>query len=711
MHLSGLIATLIAIMELRAFCGEQLRPWESYRTIMWIGDSAWKKPEKVPLFFNRLREMGINSAMVYGGADPQPLLENHFPYYVENIVNKGLCLKFNSQVGDWDKFVTDWTKKGRPEEMLIRDYCLDDPSWRQWAREQVQTIARKHSAHSPFAYDIRDELSTTISANPFDYDFNPKTLENFRAWLKKQYRDLGELNNGWQTEFSNWSDVKPFTTDQIKNRMASGERTPHGNPDWHALQRLKFDPSTVRQNPVRWNFAPWMDFRTYMDIALADALDDIRHAAHEVDPQTPVGIEGTQMPAAFGGYDLSRLARVLDWVEPYDIGNAREIFGSFMPGRPILTTVGEKDPDHARRRLWHLLLEGDRGCIVWWSEDSIDWASGDYKLTPRANALTPILKEMNSDLAALLIKARREYDPIYVYYSQPSIQADWLLESTGDGSTWHRRFSSYEAQHNRLVRVRNSWLKLFQDLGYSPQFVTGEELQRLNSDAHESRILVLPQTLAMSDQDLTILTTSQNGRSGFQTIFADGTPGVFDEHGRVRTDFFSPFPNARSEDRAFVVAITNRSDKLAKPRLSSRQADIANYETERLDVSPKNEWTDWVASHIDLSAPVKITPAARVRVHRYRQGPARLVAFERNVEYKMSEDLKQAGGNEHLERPQEMTATFDSKVFVYDLARQQFLGETNRITFVLGPWKPAVMALLTNKISPTEIISALKGTP
>jgi hypothetical protein len=57
------------------------------------------------------------------------------------------------------------------------------------------------------------------------------------------------------------------------------------------------------------------------------------------------------MPAAFGGYDLWRLARVLDWVEPYDIGDAREIFGSFMPGKPVLTTVFETDPNHARRRL------------------------------------------------------------------------------------------------------------------------------------------------------------------------------------------------------------------------------------------------------------------------------------------------------------------------------------------------------------------------
>src|ERR1035441_4924850 len=44
----------------------QLQPWRDYRTIMWIGDTAYKQPAKVPIFFQRLRELGINNAMVHG---------------------------------------------------------------------------------------------------------------------------------------------------------------------------------------------------------------------------------------------------------------------------------------------------------------------------------------------------------------------------------------------------------------------------------------------------------------------------------------------------------------------------------------------------------------------------------------------------------------------------------------------------------------------
>jgi hypothetical protein len=162
-----------------------------------------------------------------------------------------------------------------------------------------------------------------------------------------------------------------------------------------------------------------------MDYSLAEALDDLRQAAHRVDPQTPVGIEGTQMPDAFGGYDLWRLSRVLDWVEPYDIGNARQILGSFMPGRPIVTTVFESDTEHARRRLWHLLLEGDRGCIVWWSEDCLDFHSADYALTAKAKALAPVLREMTSPLAQLFLRAEPVRDPIFIP-TTPSPACKWI---------------------------------------------------------------------------------------------------------------------------------------------------------------------------------------------------------------------------------------------------------------------------------------------
>jgi glycosyl hydrolase family 42 (putative beta-galactosidase) len=710
-----LLISLIIPRYVPAQDSQSLRPWQDYRTIMWVGDSAAKKPEKLPLFYQRLHEMGINTAMVYGDGDPRPLIENKFPYYLENIVNTGLCLKFNSKVTDWDKFVTDWAKNGRPDSALVRDYCLDDPQWQNRARKQMQDVVRKNREHQPVACDIRDELSTTTSANPFDYDFNPICLQAFRQWLQTQYAGPGALNREWETSFASWDDVKPFTTDQIKNRMGSGKALPRGKPDWQQVQALKFDPLAAQKETTRWNFAPWADFRAYMDLSLARALDQLRRASHEIDPATPVGIEGTQMPAAFGGYDLWRLSQTLDWAEPYDIGNAREILGSFMPGKPLITTVFEGDTGRSRRRLWHLLLEGDRGCIVWWSEDCIDWKSEDYQLTSKAKALAPVLKELSSPLARLFLRAEREYDPIYLLYSQPSIQVDWLLESTVDGSTWLRRFSSYEADHNRMARTRDGWVKVFQDLGYTPRFISGEQLISGALPKTGAAALILPTAWALSEKEIGAIERFSVNGAAPRALFADGSPGLFDEHGRLRQSYpaeLSKMFAVMSGDgtQVFVRPAANPNPQKS---MASPGGQIGDYLSVRLKADSKLDWPGWISDKLKTMAPpqIGIPASACVRTHRYRIGNAHLVAFERNIDYHMSEDLKQAGGNERLEKPIEIDARLSTAAHVYDLRTEKYLGRLDKLHFPLDPWRPALFALTAEKLKTERVVQELSAFP
>ncbi|HTL54344.1 MAG TPA: beta-galactosidase [Candidatus Limnocylindrales bacterium] len=697
-----LVLSVLALEICRTSVAQPLRAWTDYRTIMWVGDSAYKHPEKLPLFFQRLREMGINTAMVYGDGDPQPLVQAKMPYYVENVVNRGLCLKFNSNVTDWDKFVTDWAKNGRPESALIRAHCLDDPEWVSWATKQMQLTAHKNREHEPFAYNIRDELSTTVSANPFDYDFNPVTLNQFREWLKNQYTNLATLNAEWETSFSSWADVKPFTTDQIKNRMAGGDALPRGNPDWQALQRLKFVPAFARQSPTRWNFAPWADFRSYMDLSLARVLDQISHAAHEIDPRTPVGIEGTQMPHAFGGYNLWRISQVLDWIEPYDIGCAREILGSFMPAKPILTTVFEQDTNHARRRLWHLLLEGDRGCIVWWSEDCIDWDTEDYLLSAKARALAPVLKEMTSPLARLFLRAEPERDPIFIHYSQPSIQVDWLIESTVDGSTWLRRFSSFEAEHNRQAKIRNAWLKAFQDLGFNPQFISCEQIARSALRQIARGVLILPTSWALSTQETSEIDRwIHSDASQKRLLFFDSSPALFDEHGRLRTQG-PPAPFAELKPDAKATCISSADDRPA----ATCDSDVAAYLVERLKDDATPRLTAWIHDHSASFRPEVSLPAnTRVKIYRFHIDDVQLLAFERNIDYQMSEDLKQAGGNETLEKAIELRASLKTSQHIYDLMHHKYLGYAQQIPFTLDPWQPALFAMAKDRKMVESLVS------
>ena len=695
-----LVLTLVLVSSMMA--GAQLRPWNDYRTILWMSGKVDQHAEQWPLIAERMREMGINTGMDCRDAPPQKVIDSGFGYYVENIINKGLCLKFSSSVTNWGKHIDDWSKT-RSADAFVRDYSFDDPKWLGAMTDLMSKTAAAHAAAKPLMYDLRDELSVTISANPFDYDFSPTALAGFREWLKTEYTDLAALNAQWNTEFPSWDAVMPFTTDQIKARMVTGEKHPKGEPDWQALKQIKFDPAEAAKHPERWNFSPWCDHRTYMDLSLARTLDAFRKASHAQDPHTPVGIEGTQMPSAFGGYDLWRLSQVLDWAEPYDIGNAREILGSFMPGKPLLATVFEKDTNAARRRLWHLLLLGDKGCIVWWSDDMIDWSKPDLPLTTKAKALAPVLKEMTSPLAKLFLLAERETDPIAIHYSQPSIQVAWLLESTADGKTWPRRFSSYEATHNQHAQVRNSWLKLLQDLGYSPGFVSGEQLRTWPKGQKPWwRCLVYPESY---------VTSRHEGFTAAAHYAAEGWCSLFDHHGR-----FQPSDHGRVLGMSPTLRLSGfNSDEDGRGGYttiegSNSTASFRSYAADRLKPgSPLAPRVEDVAEHLRrwaVNPAVRIAPEARVRTHRYQLGEARLLAFERNIDYKMSEDLVQAGGNAELEQPVIFTASWNGDKEVIDLRTGKHLGRSHQIEVALDPWQPALYALL-EEVPMGDPVSAL----
>ncbi len=679
---------------------ENLRPWTDYRVILWMGEKGQKALAN-PVLPERLRELGINSGMVGPGGDSSFYRRHGFGHYVENIINEGLCLKFRSKVTDWDKFVKGWSD-ARDMDSLVRDYPLEDPGWLQRMSDRMRKTALEAAPNGPLLYDLRDELSTTISANPFDYDFSPTSLAAFREWLKTRHASLEALNAQWETNFTSWEAVLPFTTDQIKQRMASGRPGPETKVDWAAVRAVKLDLAKAHGERTRWNFAPWADHRTYMDTALAKTLDHFRKVSHEADPATPVGIEGTQMPHAFGGYDLWRMSRVLDWVEPYDICNSREILGSFMPGKTILATVFEKETNAAMRRLWHLLLEGDKGAIIWWSEDVLDHEKPDLPLTPKGRALAPVFQSLTSPLARLFMLAERERDPLLIHYSQPSIQAAWLMESTADGKTWLRRFSSYEADHNRHAGVRNAWLKALQDLGFSPVFIAGEELAK--GLPATPRLLILPQSWAMSDAELTAVESF--AKREHRVVIADGPHALFDEHGTLRPRF--EWPANESPERVCVTFGTNEGENTFR-RTSITLSDYpANRLRAETDDAPLESIRQLLAER-GVRPPVSVPADARVRVHRFTIGDkARLIAFERNVEYKMREELAQAGGNERLEQPVTFTAKLQQPGHVVNLRTGEKLGRRSEFSVALDPWQPALFAVLPEEPSGDVVESLLQ---
>ena len=304
------------------------RGWDSYQVILWSTGPA-ASPQLWP---DRVREAGFSAVPLVPGSQPAPGLG----YYVENLAAELAFLHGRQQIydSDWKAYTATRDKK-----RLVRNPCFDDPAFWEALTGRLEAEAERNAHRQPLLYDLRDEPSIGAYTNPMDYCFCPHTLRAFREWLRKRYGSLAALNTEWGTTFANWNDVVPFTTYEIKDR----ERA-----------------DLAARRPE--NFAPWADHREYMDWSFARALDRMRSIIREHDQQTPVGIEGVQMPSAWGGYDLWRLSQVVDWVEPYDLNNSRAILASFLPAHaPVLYTYFGSDVRVLRRTAWARLLDGDRG--------------------------------------------------------------------------------------------------------------------------------------------------------------------------------------------------------------------------------------------------------------------------------------------------------------------------------------------------------------
>jgi len=443
------------------------RGWDTYQVIMWSTGEA----KDQSLWFERLREMGCTAEECYRGVDSKPFVQNGFGFYVENLVPELAYLHSRRKLynEDFQGYTATYNKK-----FLVRRPCLHDPDFWEEIKKHLPELVRPHVFNQPLLYNLQDELSIGSFASPMDYCFGPHTLRTFRGWLQKQYESLDALNREWEIKFNSWDEVVPMNTYEIKER----ER--------NALATGKVE-----------NYAPWADHRAFMDISFSQALGRLRSFIRELDVNVPVGIEGTQMPSAwvcFGfymevnpkhicGYDLWQLSKVIDWVEAYDIANSREIFRSFLPPQaPVLSTVFGPDLPRIRRKLWWLLLNGDRGCVIWDDEESrcIEKTEEGLPITKRGKDLEPIFAKLKA-IAPLMFQLQRVDDRIAIHYSQASIRAHWMFDSREDGDTWPRRLSSYEAKHSRFARVRDSfaWYSVKRSNSYCsihPSFLSTKHL-------------------------------------------------------------------------------------------------------------------------------------------------------------------------------------------------------------------------------------------
>lgn len=685
----------------------QWRGWDTYHAIMWSTGGV----ENKSLWFKRLKEMECTGEECYRGNDSTPFVQNDFGFYVENLVPQLAYLHSRNKMYKEDfEGYTNSQKK----QFLIRKPCFHDPEFWAEVKPQLQSLVSPHVSNKPLLYDLQDELSIGSFASPMDYCFGPHTLNAFRQWLQKKYDSLDALNQEWGTDFVLWQVVTPMTTYEVKER----------------------EREILKAGELE-NYAPWADHRAFMDITFAESLDRLRGFIQELDSVTPVGIEGTQMPNTWGGYDLWQLSKVIDWVEPYDIAGSREIFRSFLPATtPILGTVFGGDLPRIRRRLWYLALHGDRGCIIWDDEKSrcIEKTEEDMPLTERGKGLAEIFTELKS-IAPILFDLEKLDDRIAIHYSQASIQAHWMFDSREDGNTWPRRFSSYEAKHSRFARVRDSFMRVIEDLGLQYNFVSYEQIENGELLDGGYKVLLLPQSVAMSQGECQQIEAFANAGG---TVIADNMTATMNEHcrrlpngqldklfgirrsgvdwrpepaagelpsvvdGSKSLQVFEPdisvtAGKAQYEDTPAII-----KNRVGKGRAVYLNIDMHNYGEYRLTPPDGENYRTCfrqILKESGIKAKVQVLtaddqPAVCVEIWRYRSDDADYIAIMRNAEVD-ADSLGNIGyrDSENLEKSIALQVILKQQAQVKDVRTGQILGVTDRVIVHLDPWSPKILEL------------------
>ena len=635
-------------------------PWWDFQIIMWqVQDRAG---------YAALKRLGVTAGMLpidhashnFVPKWIEPLLDADLRFYLENIATD-----FYSSYHRWsgDRPVN-WrfleTKKRYWENpldptALIREPSLSDRDWLEAVSARLIRNVRGLQPYRPLLYNLGDEPGIADLAAFWDFDVSEASLTGMRDWLQERYGGLDALNQEWGSGFSRWEEVMPMTTRE-------------------ALQRSD------------GNFAAWADFKEWMDVAFARAIERGTTAVHAADPEAKAAIEGAQIPG-WGGYDYSRLATSVDAMEIYDFGDNVGMVRSFNPKLIMLLTSGGHGP-YENHRLWHETLRGFRGLILW--DEKNEFVDENGQVGEWGREAGPFFAELRGGLGALLINSRRHIDPVGVLYSPASMRVQWLLDRKTTGEDWSQRDASAEYKDNAIRTATRDFARLVEHRGLQHRFLSGADIGRGDLRSGDYRILMLPHTIALSAAEAKEIRDFVE-RGGI--ALAAGEPGLFDEHGRRlarpllsevfpdpvtdSTTSFAPF----GKGKAIYLPLADHGDRQS----TQTAAEIL----EAAGVRPRFPL---------LRADGSVADDIETKI--FENGAVTIVALQR--------DFPGTPETDSLALPsglEEVVLALPRPLFVYDVRKGRLLGNTDRLPVKLGPVEPVILAVSEKPLGPPSVSS------
>jgi len=663
-------------------------PWDDYQVIMYYP----YKPEQQAA----LRQLGVTAGQIQNVSSRKPdgaaiWWKDNYRFYCDQMAFEFFAPYHSPAIPGKERLMREakalYKADRSRKDAFFRQPCFHDPEAEAKAMEKIRQTVSAQMRFKPFLHST-DETGVANLIEAWDFCLCPLTLKAMRQWLLEQYGSLEGINQQWGTRFTRLEEVVPLTTDEMMKR---------GDDNWSA----------------------WADHRTFMNLTFAQAARKASETVKSVDPTAIGGLVGAQAPSAFGGYDYWLLSRAIDVIEPYNIGVNREIWRSFAPHKPAVTTGFGADAMEIWR-LWYQALHGDRGVIIYDEQNRYLDASG--KLTELGARIAPTYRELTGGIVKQLQHMERLNDPIAVHYSHPSITAQWMIEHRPLGEAWIEHQSRPEYMESDFLRLRQSVQYVLEDSLQQYYFVSYAQLEDGTFDSMDAKVMILPQSVAMSSQEAKALRRFVE-RGGW--LVADSRTALMDAHckrlpkgqlddlfgiQRINTDFAPGPPGLKpvqaSADSASGINLENMStaepgvrvgpeaqaryqDSRGTPAVIMKQHGkgktvylnllMTNYYLQRTESSTGEGLLRLVAGILQeagVSRPYGITrtkgqPVTGVEVHPWRCGNLRLLGLHRNYSLNIGRDGDDYSWDQKaLRGPLELTVDLGKPVALYDTRRK-----------------------------------------
>lgn len=601
------------------------------------------------------------------------------------------------------------------------------------AMERIRNTVKAQEPFKPLIYTT-DETGVADLVTAWDFDFSMEALSAMRKWLMEQYSSLDAINEQWETNFKTLEEVVPFTTDQMLDR---GDN----------------------------NLSPWADHRLFMNKSFADSVRRGTEEAHKADAEALWGIVGCQMPAAFGGYDYWLLSHAIDVIEPYNIGNNREIWRSFAPHKPAFTTSFGFS-EFEVWRLWHQALHGDRGIIIYDEENC--YLDDKGRPTKLASNIAPVYKELIGGIIKQFSHAEPADNSICIHYSQSSITAHWMLQVKSSDKDWVDRDSRAERLEADFMRLRESCTKLIEDSLLDYGFIAYEQLENEDFDGMNKKVLILPQSIAMSKGEVDGVYRFVE-RGG--TVVADFRTALMDEHckmlgkgqlddlfgiqradmetfpGHAGVEPIDQVPDTYAWAKDFILSGKLENVHTAEPSIKIIDGAMALYRDARgvaaviiknygagrtiylnLDITDYHRWrlrsnegegvfNLWKAifNSVGLSNPYQIKQVDGSLSHgieffEFNYDNMNILGIHRNYQNRVSElGPPEYQDQSTLEAEMDLVIDFGNERAVYDTLNGEFIGMKTKVAFSLDKWKPTLFTVLDAPIECLQISASTEA--